>query len=61
MNAVVTTEVDRIEELKFSWLNNPLWLVLNLRLRFLQRTLFLRKPRAKYKVAAVDLGIKKSI
>ena len=60
MNAVVTTEVDRIEELKIQLAEQPSMVGLELASKVsTKEPYFYGNPEAKYKVAAVDLGIKK--
>ena len=62
MNAVVTTEVDRIEELTKQLAAQPSMVGLELASKVsTKEPYFYGNPDAAYKVAAVDLGVKKSI
>ncbi len=62
MNAVVTTEVDRIEELTKQLADQPSMVGLELASKVsTKEPYFYGNPDATYKVAAVDLGVKKSI
>ncbi|WP_268223432.1 glutamine-hydrolyzing carbamoyl-phosphate synthase small subunit [Sinomicrobium oceani] len=62
MNAVISTEVDRIEELKAKLAEVPDMKGLELSSRVsAKEPYFFGNPDATYKVAALDLGIKKNI
>jgi carbamoyl-phosphate synthase small subunit len=62
MNALITTEVDRLEELKVQLAEQPSMVGNELASKVsTQEPYFYGNPDATYKVAAVDLGVKKSI
>jgi carbamoyl-phosphate synthase small subunit len=62
MNALITTEIDRLEELKAQLTEQPSMVGNELASKVsTQEPYFYGNPEATYKVAAVDLGIKKSI
>ena len=62
MNAVISTEVDKIEELKKQLAEFPDMKGLELSSKVsTKEPYFFGSPDAKYKIAALDLGIKKNI
>ena len=62
MNALITTEVDRLEELKVQLAEQPSMVGNELASKVsTQEPYFYGNPDATFKVATVDLGVKKSI
>ncbi len=62
MNAVISTEIDKVDELKQELANTPEMKGLELASKVsTKQAYFYGEPSAKYKIAALDLGIKRNI